>query len=210
MVFASTLLFALTSLPVHAQTPVVTNGTPAESFAGEQFCFDIGWDNVGTPGFGPYHRLILPPEISLDSATYLGLGITTTAVGTFPAAPGNQLTDPRTGSVVTGPEGNTLILLILPLGSVVTNGPTIVTKVCATISTTAAVGSSLDVTVQPVYEFGDTATGANGPIVGAEAPKSVTPTIVTITKNQDVAEDDRVPGPLFEFTYTLTVNVANG
>ncbi len=204
------LLVCLAPLPAYPQTPVAINGAPSASFAGEQFDFDVDLTNTGGPGFGPYHRLILPPDITFDSATYLGSGITTNNLGTFNSASGNQLTDPRTGSIVTGPEGGTLILLVLPLGSVVQGGPAITTNIYAMISTAAIVGVPLDITVQPIYELGDTATGVNGPIEGTARTAQVTPTVVTITKAQAVAEGERVPGPVFRFTYTLTVDVANG
>ncbi len=205
-------LFWLISLSVAAQ-PVasVSNGVPAESFAGEQFCYTLGFNNTGTaPGFGPYFRLSLPPGISFDSASFLGTGVAVTTVGTFPAAPGNQLTDPRTGTAVTGPPGGTLVILVLPLGSVVVGGPALNTQVCLTIDTAAVVGTPLDITAQPVFEFGDTATGANGPIIGAASTNAVTPTVVTLAKSQGETEGERTPGPFFEFSYTLTVDVANG
>jgi len=193
--------------------PVATvgNGVPAESFAGEQFCYTLSFNNTGSaPGFGPYFRLILPPDISFDSATFLGTPVATTTVGVFPASPGNQLTDPRTGTPVTGPDGGTLVILVLPLGSVVPGGPSLDTEVCLTISTAATVGVPLDITAVPVFEFGDTATGANGPLVGAASTDPVTPTVVALSKSDNTAESERAPGPTFAYGYTLTVDVANG
>lgn len=195
---------------ISAATPNITNGTPVESFAGEPFCFDVGITNTGGPGFGPYIRLTLPSDISFDSVTYLGTAISTTAVGTFPASPGNTLTDPRSGDVVVGPDGGTLTLLVLPLGSVVAGGPDINTNICASLSTTATIGSPLDVTVQPVYQFGDTATGVNGDIEGTANTQQVTPTLISLTKTQNTPESERAPGPDFPFTYTINVDVANG
>ncbi len=109
--------------PGHAQTPNVTLNLPAENFVGEQFCFSAEIFNTGNPGYGPYFRLILPPQITLDSATFLNLGVSTTTVGVFPPAPGNQLTDPVINQPVTGTPGYTLIIVKLPIGSVVAGGP---------------------------------------------------------------------------------------
>ncbi|QTD48525.1 isopeptide-forming domain-containing fimbrial protein [Sulfidibacter corallicola] len=198
------------TLPAAAQTPNVVNGTPAENFVGESFCFDVPWTNTGNPGFGPYLRLVLPPDITVDSASFLGAGLTVTPLGTFPASPGNQLTDPLSNSSVTGPDGASLFLIVLPVGSVVTGGPDLVTQICGTISTMATVGTPLTVTVQPVYRFGDTATGTNGPIIGTAQDANVTPTLFRLTKSNDAPEGERTPGPDFPITYTLAVDVANG
>ena len=89
------ILLLLTGISLQAQTPNISNGLPAESFAGEPFSFTLNWDNTGSPGFGPYYRLILPLDITLDSASFLGTGITIEDLGVFPAAPGNTIADPR-------------------------------------------------------------------------------------------------------------------
>ncbi|HQA27099.1 MAG TPA: hypothetical protein PK893_13240 [Candidatus Competibacteraceae bacterium] len=154
--------------------PVLTNGLPADAFPGSKVCFPVNWNNTNEPGYGPYIRLILPPELTFDSAKFLGIDVTVQDIGTFPSAPGNTLTDPITNTSVTGPEGYSLRLLILPVGSVVTGGPTLSTEVCATLSDSAEIGVPLDVTAQPVYRYGDTATGANGPIEGTADTKPLT------------------------------------
>ncbi|PIE90914.1 MAG: hypothetical protein CR997_03400 [Acidobacteria bacterium] len=192
------------------QTPQTGNGTPDENFSGEQFCFDITLTNTGDPGYGPYHRLILPPDLQFNSASFLGNGITVSDIGVFGPAPNNHLTDPRTGTEVTGDPGSRLYLLILPMGSIVDGGPSIDINVCATIDVNAEIGTPLPVSVQTVYEFGDTATGTNGPIEGATVVESVTPTLVLFTKTNGRPESELPPGPSFPATYTLTVDVANG
>ncbi|PIE01432.1 MAG: hypothetical protein CSA81_11995, partial [Acidobacteria bacterium] len=192
------------------QTPQTGNGTPDENFSGEQFCFDITLTNTGNPGYGPYHRLILPPDLQFNSASFLGNGITVSDIGVFGPVPNNQLTDPRTGTEVTGDPGSRLYLLILPMGSIVAGGPSIDINVCATIDVNAEIGTPLPVSVQTVYEFGDTATGTNGPIEGATVVESVTPTLVLFTKTNGRPESELPPGPSFPATYTLTVDVANG
>lgn len=196
--------------PSYAQTPDVDLNLPAENFVGEQFCFSAGVTNSGNPGYGPYLRLILPPGITLNSATFLNLGVTTTTVGVFPAAPGNQLTDPVINQPVTGTTGHTLIIIELPIGSVVTGAPPLVVEMCATISTTATVGAPLPVSVTPVYEFGNTPTGANGPIVGAPLTDTITPTLYIFEKTNTAPEGERPPGPSWAYDYVLSVDVANG
>ena len=58
------LLSVLALLPISAlaQTPNVSENVPAESFLGEPFCFQANFSNTGSPGYGPYLRLDLPPE----------------------------------------------------------------------------------------------------------------------------------------------------
>ena len=61
----------------------------------------------------------------------------------------------------------------------------------------------------PVYRFGDTPTGVNGPIVGAPLTQSVTPTVILFDKANSAPEGERPPGPSWPITYTLSANVAN-
>lgn len=210
-----TSLFFVTSLLsssfAYAGTPVVNNGLASESFAGEQVCFDAQFSNSSaTVGYGPYIRLVLPSNITFDSATFLGVAVEATTVGVFPAAPNNQLTDPKIDAPVTSGAGNSLHILTLPLGSVVQNGPALVTNICATISTNAVIGTPLDVSVQGVFEFGDTATGANGAIEGSEVSQSITPTLLNFSSNQNATEGEGVPGSVFPITFTDTIDIANG
>ncbi len=89
-------------------------------------------------------------------------------------------------------------------------GPPLVVDMCATISTTATVGTPLPVTVIPVYEFGDTPTGANGPIVGDPFTDTITPTLYIFEKTNTAPEGERPPGPTWTYEYVLSVNIANG
>jgi len=203
------VLCALMAAQANAQTPQITQTVPAESFLGEQFCFTTNFTNSGPPGFGPYLRLELAPELSLDSATIFGTGGGITTVGVFPAAPGNQLTDPVINQTVTGTQGNSLHILTYPVGSVVDGGPDLPIEICLTIDPAATVGSPLAVDITPVYEFGDTATGDNGPIVGTEVNQTVTPTVLLFAKSEDAPESERPPGTSWPYTYTLTADIAN-
>lgn len=122
-----------------AQTPSITSGVPSQSFLGESFCFDTTLTNTGSPGYGPYLRLVLPPELSFGSAEIFGASATVISLGNFPAAPGNQLTDPFTGTSVTGPAGSSFRIIELPVGSVVTGNPPLTTEICLTIQPAALV-----------------------------------------------------------------------
>lgn len=210
-VFIILLLLFSFVFQASAQTPSVVNGLLSTDFPGEQLCFDATLNNTGASGYGPYLRLVLPPEMSFDSAQFLGTGVTITSVGTFPASPGNLLTDPKNGDVLTGPDGGSLLLLQYPLGSVIAGGPDLTINICATISVSTGVGESLDVTLQPVYEYGDTATGINGRIEGTAVTASVLTTLYLITKDNNAPEAENPPSNSSQYinNYSLTIDVAN-
>ena len=203
----------LHSLQVYAQVPVNSNSTPAESFLGEQFCFDTQFTNVGSPGFGPYMQLVIPAGLKFDGANIFGTSAIIDELGVFPAEPGNQILDPLSDLPVTGPAGGTLTTIKLPVGSVVTDGPSLTTNICLTIESFAVVGTPLPVMLVPVYEFGDTATGVNGPIVGTANTQPVTPTVIRFEKANGAPEDvggrERPPSTTWPISYTLTADIAN-
>ncbi len=209
------LFFICLLIPIYAnaQVPVNSNSTPEESFLGEQFCFDTQFTNVGSPGFGPYMQLVIPSGLKFDGASIFGTSAIIDELGVFPAEPGNQIIDPISGLPVTGPADGSLTTIKLPVGSVVTNGPDLTTNICLTIESFAEVGTPLPVMLVPVYEFGDTATGVNGPIVGTANTKPVTPTVIRFKKVNGAPEDvggrERPPSTTWPVTYTLTADIAN-
>jgi len=205
------LLFLLfLSFKALSQTPTISPVGDESDFAGSQVCVDVPLVNTGPPGFGPYIQLIVPIGLTFDSATLFGSGATVTNIGPFPAAPGNMLTDTIINQPVIGPEGYELVLVQPPIGSLVTGAPPLSMEICFTIDVDAPIGVPLDVTAIPVYEFGDTATGDNGPIVGTGEIFDITPILVLFDKENDAPEDERPPGPSWPVTYTLTADIAPG
>jgi uncharacterized repeat protein (TIGR01451 family)/fimbrial isopeptide formation D2 family protein len=200
------LLLLIPGISIAALPVTDLNNLPAQSFSGEQFCFDAPLTNTGTPGFGPYLRLKLPPELSFDSASFMGAGVSNQVVGTFPP----DLIDPIDGETVTGPNGYTLITLQPPIGSLVAGAPAMDITICSTIDQNAPIGAPLNVQLTPVLQFGDTATGDNGPIAGTEVIAPVTPTLVIYSKRESTPETERPPGNSWPITYTLNANIANG
>ena len=206
--FAAGLL-AVVSSNAFAQTPQVSQTVPSDSFLGEQFCFETNFSNAGGPGFGPYLRLVVPPGLIFDSADVFGTGAGVQNIGVFPPAPGNQLNDPNIDQPVTGDEGSNLIILTFPIGSVVTGGPDLPIEICLTIDPAAEVGTPLPVNITPVYQFGDTPTGDNGPIVGMPVTPNVTPTVLLFGKSDNTPESERPPGTSWPYEYRLSVDIAN-
>ena len=207
--FVLAVLCGLWLQPATAQTPQITETVPAESFLGEQFCFETNFTNTSAPGFGPYIRLELSPGLNFDSASIFGTTGGVANVGVFPPAPGNQLTDPRINQPVTGDPGNALIIVTFPVSSVVDGGPDLPVETCLTIDPSAEVGTPLPVDMTPVYQFGDTATGDNGPIIGDVVNQTVTPTVLLFEKTDSTPESERPPGTSWPYAYTLSVDIAN-
>tara|TARA_B100000029_G_scaffold509034_1_gene597330 strand:+ start:587 stop:1471 length:885 start_codon:yes stop_codon:yes gene_type:complete len=205
----SLLLGALQS--AQAATPVITNSPPQSAFIGESFCYDIPLINSGTTGYGPYLRVIHDADLTFNGATFIGSNSATVNVGTFDTvANNNELEDPIIAQTVAGTEGFSFSTVDIPVGSVVTNGPDLTTNVCFTIDSNATPAEAFAIEVTPVYEFGDTATGDNGPIVGTTQSASVEAALYQVTTQSSAAENELAAGPSFSATVTHTVDVANG
>lgn len=194
----------------HADTPSLAGGPPAEEFVGEQFCFDAGLTNAGTPGYGPYLQVITKPGYSLAQADFLGLMLTPTNVGTFPAAPGNTLTDPVSELDVTGPEGGELHIVRYPIGSVVAGQPSLDVELCIDVDTNEVVDvlNPDAIEIVPAYEFGDTPTGDNGATIGARSGFDFTPRVITYRIDNLLAEAENPPGPAWAWDIEIVADIA--
>ncbi len=203
---AAGALFLLSALAFAASpTAVLTNGTPADPLVGDSYCFTSTLKNTGDTAYGPYLRLSLPAGISFTSASYLtSLAVTATNVGIIP------VTDPLANQAVSTPVGSRLYLLKPPIGSMVGGAFELPISICTTVDNTAVTGVALPVTVQGVYQQGDTPTGANGPFVGAVTSFNVTPKLVTLKKGNNAPESERPPGSAWPITYTATADIADG
>ncbi|MEM7001492.1 MAG: hypothetical protein AAF529_11950, partial [Pseudomonadota bacterium] len=201
----------IAALPAIGDTPTLSATPPAEDFVGETFCFDAELTNVGSTGYGPYYQVITKPDYLLDSATFLGTTLTPINVGTFPAAPGNQLTDPISGDPVTGPDGGELYVVRYPIGSVVTGQPSLDMNLCIDVDANATINvlETDAVELVPVYEFGDTPTGANGPTTGTRADYDFTPRVILYSIDDITAEMERPPGPAWEWDINVFADIAS-
>ncbi len=204
------LLFLLLILlqTSYAQVPNIGPIMNESDFPGSSFCSTVSLTNTGPPGFGPYLQLIVPQDVTFNSAMLFGSSATATTVGVFPAPPGNMLTDTIISQDVTGPEGATLILIELPIGSLVAGAPQLDVEICFTIDAAATINDPLNIAVNPVYQFGDTPTGDNGPIIGPPSNFTATPILAEFIKQNSAPEGERPPGTTWPVTYTLTANVA--
>ena len=108
-----------------------------------------------------------------------------------------------------GNEGETLIVFQMPIGSVVQNGPDLMTDLCVDIDTNADVNVPLDIEITPVFAFGDAPTGGT-PIIGTPVNSTIIPILYTYEKTVETFEGERPPGPSWPMTYRLVVDIANG
>ena len=190
--------------------PQVTINVGATQFLNETFNFTVNFKNNGdVPGFGPIVQLILPSEIKLNSASFLGARITVINVGLFPGNSTGTLVDPLSGLTVTGKSGYRLYILEYPLGSFTSGQPTAVIDVNALLLGNSTLGVPLNITAYPVFRFGANETGTT-PIRGNMASAQVTPAVIKLSKTSDAPENETATGRNYPHVYTLTVDVANG
>ncbi len=188
--------------------PGLTITAPSTQLLNQSFSFNLYFNNTGNvTGFGPMVQLILPSQIQLTSANFLGAPVTVSSAQTFPIS--GILTDPLTGLNVTGTPGYTFYTLIYPLGSFTMGQPTAVITVNALLLGNSTLGVPLNITGYPVFRFGANATGTI-PLRGNVATAPVTPTVITINKTDNAHEQETATGKNYPVTYTLTVDVANG
>ncbi|MBL8156344.1 MAG: PKD domain-containing protein, partial [Anaerolineae bacterium] len=177
----------------------LVNGVPElVDFAGRQFCFTPNFTNAGTrEGYGPYITLVRDANLALNSISYLGMNLTASpflvASGLLPAV------DPIEGRAIPGTVGQAWITVRLPIGSLETISPPIPIDICMQSLPLAALGVPMPISIYPGYEFGDTPTGAGGPIsnLNDQGPMdntgSFTPILVTFRKSNTLPESEVPP-----------------
>ena len=196
------LTFALSSQAFAAPVPGISTNVPDKTFVAEQFCFDATFTNSNETGFGPYLRLITKADFTFASATLLGLPVEDVPV--------SGQVDPISGDTVNVPTGGSLHVLRLPVGSVVTGSIPLDVNICIDVNRDAIpnILQSDAIQVTPAYEFGDTATGSNGPIVGTRVSSPVMPEIIRFTEKWVAPESENPPGSQFTFPVHAIADIA--
>ncbi|MBC8172122.1 MAG: DUF11 domain-containing protein, partial [Anaerolineae bacterium] len=219
-----------------APLPNVTLDLPAEVFIGDRFEFSVTFQNnaASDMGFGPFIDLWLPrngadgnngtatPDgITLVSAAYLGFPVNTT-VFTFPVVAGSStgciahpyLHNADYGAVqICGTSGDQLVVIELPFGSFTPAQPAAEIIVEARISDLADLNVPLTIRARGGFRFGQTPLDdpcCDAPVTGTEVNGSVTPTLLTIAKENNAPESEIPAGPNFPFQWTITVGVPDG
>ena len=189
-----------------APDPHVTLPDDTIVFIGESFTSQAALRNTGDPGFGIYLWVTIPPGINFNSATWLGFATVTNNVGIFDPTT-MLLTDPWSKDIVTGPA-NGRMLLIQPPINLISGQPDIVVDLGLTLAPTAILGTSYEISAVPIYRYGDTPTGDNGPIRGTADTFLVYPGVIKFQKSNNAHEEETATGPSFPVNYTVNVDIA--
>lgn len=194
-----------------AATPQSTVTAPSESFVGEAFCLDASLSNSGSPGYSPYYQIVTKPGYTLSSASFIANTLPITNVGTFPNSAPLELTDPLIDLSVTGPAGGNLYTVEFPIGSLVSGQPALTATFCLDVANTEVVNVLQPDAFEliPVYRFGDTATGNNGPEVGTRDSFDFTPREIIYSISDSTAEMERPPGPAWAWDIEIVADIAS-
>ncbi|HIK30019.1 MAG TPA: isopeptide-forming domain-containing fimbrial protein, partial [Oscillatoriales cyanobacterium M4454_W2019_049] len=205
-------------------TPITTINLPAEEFINETFNFSVTFDNNGTSeGYGPFFDMVVPGEINVGTASYLGAAVNTieytrTATGWVDSG-GAAVTEHPYGaafSLPTADTGDKWYVVELPFGSFTTEQPTADIQFSGnTLNKTdgARVGVGLNISSTGGFRYGndplDNPT-TDPPVTGSLTSQTITPKVLELTKDANAPEEETATGENFARTYTLTVNIANG
>lgn len=207
-----TLVLGLATMAVSGQSLISTLEGPQQNLINEEVCFAMTLSNEGATGYQPYLRVFLPPELpaSTFEATFMGQPASNVqVVGVFG---GGTLNDPNLpdgdpNRPVSGPNGATFVLVNLPAGALVDGGIEIQVGLCADLSGPGvSLNTPVDLRVQTLYRFGDSATGENGSLFFDELSTSVTPIPYRAILTADPSEV--VAGTCSSIEYNMVVDIA--
>ena len=195
-----------------ASLPTVANSSPAESFIGEQFCFNANFTNGSADiGYGPYYLLQLAEDLTYQSATFSGLDLELVSNQTYTAT--GTLNDPISGLAFTGTEGGSLVALTIPVGSVSGTQEPLAVEVCLNVNLNAKpnILQTNAIGIVPGFQFGDTATGTKGEdtIVGTADTNNFTPTVIKYSISDTQPEGENPPGPAWKYPIVAIADIAS-
>lgn len=194
-----------------APDPEITISNPGDVFINEDFNFTISFNNAGnTTGFGPIVELTLPSKITFKNARFLtanGIQITAIDLGVFPSS--GVINNPYTHRPAYGNPGEHLWVLFYPLGSFTSDQPSATIYVNAHLAHNSSLGTPLNITAKPWFQFGNSPTGTVS-IEGDPVSATVNPTVIKLTKKAILHEKETATGPNYPYTYELIMDVANG
>ncbi len=182
LVLVATAPQPLAASPQPDPVPVVSLDVPAEVFIGEDFSFNVTFNNTdpADTGYGPFIDVVLPVNgadgagntslpldgIDFQDATFLGQPVQYTEL-TFPdtgqgvcGAGQTQLDHPYavdntyTPLPVCGTPGDKLVSILLPFGSFAPDQPPATVTIDASLSDHADLGVPLPIRARGGFEFG--------------------------------------------------------
>ena len=185
----------------------------------------LTFDNVSASdtGYTPYIDLVLPTTgadgddgVSFDGASFLGTAVATTEV-VFDAdgEAEHPLAVDSSGDplVVSGTPGDTLVVIELPYGSFSAGNPAVDVVVTLDFSDHADLDHALTLAATPGFALGNDALdnpSSDPSIVGTTKTHDVEQSLFTLTKTNDIPEDEAATGASYVYTHTITVDVADG
>ncbi|PID99212.1 hypothetical protein CSA80_00370 [Candidatus Saccharibacteria bacterium] len=221
-VFLATRVFA-------AAVPTVSfSSTEPQPFIGEDFNFTVTFDNTGdSAGYGPYVDVVVPGDVTLNSAQYVGSGVPLGTPLVFPVGSPSCVEHPFAKNMYGEPAevclpnnpsvGAKLYAVKLPFGSFVEEQTAAEIEFSASMSPTATIGVAQPITAQGGFYLGEDPLNnptTDAPFTGNQASHDVTPSVMRISKayvTDYLANEPEITlGPNNQQVFRLSVDVANG
>ncbi|PID33203.1 hypothetical protein CR969_02000 [Candidatus Saccharibacteria bacterium] len=225
--FSGILFFGIKVFAVAVPT-VSFSSTEPQPFIGEDFNFTVNFDNTGdSAGYGPYIDVIVPGDVILNSAQYVGSGLPLGTPLVFPVGSPSCVAHPYAKDNTGAPAevclpnnpsvGAKLYAVKLPFGSFVDEQTAADIEFSATMSSTAAIGVPQPITARGGFYLGQ--DPLNNPttdpsFTGNQAAHDVTPSVMRITKtymNDYLSNEPEISlGVNNQQIFRLSVDVADG
>jgi len=187
--------------------PTVTPGADQEVMIGEEFSFNVMFDNTGTDaGYGPYIDLVFPSNgvdgvggvgadgLSFVAATYLGNALNVIELvfgddggGTGTIDHPSAIDGSDVPLQITGTTGDRLFVVELPFGSVTENQPPVDVRITATVSPLADAGVPLKIQTRSGFRYGDSPTGGVASILSDAGSDVTDPDVPANSWNEQLA-----------------------
>ncbi len=206
-------------------TFTTTNPDEVIDLGEQDVAFTLTFDNTGSDsGYVPYAELIIPTSgadgegdgPTFDSASFLGSPITTTEI-VFNAAGEAEHPFLLDGAgdplIVTGTQGDTLVVLELPYGSFSPGNPAVDIDVVIDFDPEADLNANPTFGVLGGFALGCDALdnpAVDAPIRETMASTTVNPELFEVTKVNTAPESEASTGPSYVYQYVLTIDVAPG
>lgn len=206
------------------------NNLPSVELIDSGFSFNASFSNssaINTDlGYLPYVDVIVGSGINITSADYFGFNLS--SVDTFywtgtewndaADGTGNAVTDhPLTSLVLTNGAviGDIYNIYELPNSSFAPQQDAVAVSINANFNTSPALGDGAEFGVAQGVKaipgfVSATDDGVGTPIVGSEVTSTITPFDIIVTKTNNAPSGERVTGPNFPITYSISVDIATG
>ncbi|MBY8977921.1 DUF11 domain-containing protein [Rhodobacteraceae bacterium NNCM2] len=210
---------------------------PQEELINQDFDFSVSFDNTATApsdiGYGPFVDVTVGPGIEVNDVSFQGDRVTFQVVGVWD---GSNWIDANGDAVAAHPLdasggllelpagseiGETWLNVLAPFGSYTPEQPAIDLDFSAELAQSAdgvapgaVPGQPVLVTARGGFQFGEDPLdnpSIDPPVQqGTTQSDTITPIVLKIDKEVNLPEDETAQGPNFPFTYTISVDIADG